>query len=137
MSDRILQKYANRPDESVADATGRGDGEGVVDFGSFGWLNGLHEKAIMLELRKKNGNILAVGYGWLQQVEFDPSEGITLYMADRKILIRGQNLNAEVCPRVRLFREIAWHRVSWIQEADRLLTMQASPGATWAEEIEW
>lgn len=70
----------------------------------------------MLELRKRGGNIIAVGYGWLERVEFDPSVGITLLVPGQKILIRGQNLNAEIRPNVRLFEGITRHRVAWVRE---------------------
>ena len=91
----------------------------------------------MLELRKKNGNVLAIGYGWLERVEFDPSEGITLHLVGQKIRIKGRNLNGAVRPDVRLFQGIARHKVAWIQEADGPTAMQAGKAATVIENIEW
>ena len=91
----------------------------------------------MLELRKKNGNVLAMGYAMLDLIEFDPSEGVTLHSAGRKIRITGRNLNSEVRPRVRLFRGITRHKVAWIQEADEPAAMQAGKGATVVEAIVW
>lgn len=46
---------------------------------------------------------MAVGYGWLERAEFDPSEGITLLIVSQKVRIKGRNLNSEVHPSVRLF----------------------------------
>ena len=43
------------------------------DLGAFGWLRGVHERAAMLELRRKDGSIVAFAYHWLERAEFDPS----------------------------------------------------------------
>ena len=91
----------------------------------------------MLELRKKDGNILAVGYAWLDKAEFNPSLGITLSLGGQKITIRGRNLNAESRPNVRLFQGICRHRVPWIQEADEPTIMEAQNQGILVEEIEW
>ena len=61
-------------------------------------MRGVRDRAIMLELRRKNGNVLAIGYGWLERAEFDPSEGITLHLVGQKIRIKGRNLNDEARP---------------------------------------
>ena len=91
----------------------------------------------MLELRKKNGNIVAVGYSWLERVEFDPSEGIMLHVVGQKIRIRGRNLNGEIRQNVRLFQGITRHKVPWIQEADEPAKLQAGRSATVIEKIEF
>lgn len=91
----------------------------------------------MLELRRKDGSIVAVGYGWLERIAFDPSEGVTLTAAGQKIRIRGRNLNAEVRPSVRLFEGIARHRVPWVREADRTASLQAGDRATVIDSIDW
>lgn len=117
MTDSILQKYGTRRVEDL-DANPSADTEVLDDFGAFGWLRGIRDRAVMLELRQKTGNILAIGYAWLERIEFNPSEGITLYTAGRTIRIQGRNLNAETRPHVRLFQGLTRHRVPWIQEAD-------------------
>lgn len=100
-----------------------------------GW--GVRDRAVMLELRRKDGNILAVGYAWLDKAEFDPSVGIVLSLGGQKITIRGRNLNAEIRPEVRLFQGICRHRVPWIQEADEASFMEARGAGTLVEDIEW
>lgn len=136
MTDKtILQKYTPRiGDPPAGDAI---DVDAVDDLGSFGWLRGIRDRAVMLELRKKDGNVLAVGYGWLERVEFNPSDGITLSMVGQKIRIQGRNLNAEVRPLVRLFEGITRHRVPWIQEADEPTAMEADAAAMLIEKIDW
>jgi hypothetical protein len=136
MNDRILTKFTTRAD-SRTEPVLPNDVEATDDLGAFGWLRGVRERALMLELRKKNGNILAVGYSWLEKAEFDPSEGITLFISGQKITIKGRNLNAECGPRVRLFQGLTRHRVPWIQEADEPKRLQASKAATVVDGIEW
>jgi hypothetical protein len=137
MSDRILQKYTGKSADKMIDAAATEESEITDDLGAFGWLPGVRDGAVMLELRKKNGNVLAVGYAMLDPIEFDPSEGVTLHSAGRKIRITGRNLNSEVRPGVRLFRGITRHKVAWIQEADEPAAMQAGKGATVVEAIVW
>lgn len=134
MTDRsILQRYSGKnedtPHGSEPDAT--------EDCGCFGWLRGIRDRAMMLELRKKDGNILAVGYGYLDHVEFNPSDGITLSVAGRKIQVKGRNLNSEVRSTVRLFEGIARHRVSWVQEAGEPESMESPEDSTVVEQIKW
>jgi hypothetical protein len=136
VSDRILQKYTGKGTDRIVDAAATEESETTDDLGAFGWLRG-RDRAVMLELRKKNGNVLAVGYGWLERVELDPSEGITLHLVGQKILIKGRNLNAAVRPDIRLFQGITRHKVPFIQEADGPTALQAGKSATVIERIEW
>ncbi len=91
----------------------------------------------MLELRRKEGSILAVGYGWIEKMAFDPSEGITLHLAGQKVQIKGRNLNAEAMPKVKLFEAIARHRVPWIQEVITQVSMTAPRGLPVIDSIDW
>jgi hypothetical protein len=136
MSDSLLRKYTERQSEDRSDHTEL-EAEILDDLGVFGWLRGTRDKAIMLELRKKDGNVLAVGYAWLERAEFDPSLGITLHVVGKTIRIKGRNLNSELRPNVRLFQGITRHRVPWIQEADGPTTMESQGKGTLVEKIEW
>lgn len=110
MSDSLLNKYTRpqtEPDDPQLE---------TEDLGSFGWLRGMRERATMLELRKKDGNITAIGYAWIEKIEFDPSEGITIHALGQKVQIQGRNLNAEVRPGISLFQGLTRHRVPWILE---------------------
>lgn len=108
-----------------------------ADCRAFGWLRGVRDFARMLELRRRDGNIVAVDYARLERAEFNPSEGITLTVGGQTIRIRGRNLNAEVRPSVRLFEGITRHRVPWIREADRSAGLQAGERETVVDAIEW
>lgn len=113
----ILQRYARSRMDDSDPMTLRGEPDATDDCGAFGWLRGVRDRALMLELRKRNGNVLALGYSWLERVEFDPSDGIMLSFVGQRILIKGQNLNTEIRTNVRLFQGIINHRVPWIGES--------------------
>ena len=133
MNDSVLQRFASKANENAEPL----EAEQIDDLGAFGWLRGTRDRAVMLELRKKDGNILAVGYAWLDKAEFDPSQGITLHLGGHKITIRGRHLTQEVRPNVRLFQGICRHRVPWIQEADEPAVMEARNQGVLVEEIGW
>jgi hypothetical protein len=131
----ILDKYAARSGAG-ADERDQEEADVTDDLVAFGWLRGIRDRALSLELRKKTGNIVAIGYGYIEKLEFDPSEGITLHALDQKIRIKGRNLNAEVRPSMRLFEGICRHKIPFIREADEPMEMRADGNATIVESIE-
>src|ERR1700685_1700102 len=132
MFDKAVDPFApSRKDNGAVSM----DGDGVEDLIAFGWLRGVQERAIMLEIRHKDGRITAKGYSWLQSAEFDPSTGITLNFSGETVTIKGRNLGAEVRPNIRLFAGILRHRVPWIQEADGAAVIQAAKNAVVIEEV--
>jgi hypothetical protein len=137
MTDKFLHHRPGRLSDDRFDVVPSGDSGAVEDFHSFGWLRGIRERSTMLELRKKSGDVLAIGYNWIERVEFNPTEGITLHVHGEKIRIKGRNLNAEIRPEVRLFQGITRHRVAWVQETDRLNSMNKRDGVAFVEEICW
>jgi hypothetical protein len=134
-SNGILEKYAGRNGEGVAERD-QEEAEVTEDLVSFGWLRGIRDRALSLELRMKTGNIVAIGYSYIEKLEFDPSEGITLHALGQKIRIKGRNLNAEIRQSFRLFEGICRHRVPWVKEADEPAEMRADSNATVVEQIE-
>ena len=133
MIDDVLARHAakratNEPAVGV-------EGDATDDLGAFGWLRGVQDRAIMLEIRHKDGSITARGYSWLQGADFDPSTGITLNFSGERFSITGRNLNAEARQNIRLFAGILRHRVPWIQEADRPTVMAAGKDAVVIEAI--
>jgi hypothetical protein len=138
MSDSdAFTRFADRVSEPRPALEQRLEGEPWDDLGAFGWLRGTRERALMLELRRKNGHVLAVGYAWLEKAEFEPSDGIALHFVGQKVRLRGRNLNVELRPHVRLFDGIARHRVPWIREAGQGERLRATEGACVVEAIEW
>lgn len=156
MSDRTLDRIlGRRPVDELAHV---GDDDGIDDLGCFGWLRGVRERALMLELRKRTGHIKAFGYAWLECAEFDPSDGITLYFPGHVVRIRGTNLNgagggvgvregggaggAASEPQTSIFRGIQSHRVPWLCELPSDLSvasppLSSGPPAAAVRAIEW
>ena len=138
MTDDILKKYMGRNGGPPKDTETEADQDAAQDIdGVFGWVRGVRDRAISLELRKKDGRILAISYGWIERFEFEPSEGITLHFSGRKLTIKGRNLNAETRPLIRLFSGLCRHRVPWIVEADLPAQLKAGPAATVIDQIVW
>ncbi|MGD9689522.1 MAG: hypothetical protein AB7K52_07055 [Phycisphaerales bacterium] len=139
MSDRTLDRYTGRLRESAdkpwyaADLT---DWE-AVDEHCFGWLRGINTKAVCLELRLKDGSIVAIPYAYIERLEFDPSTGITLIASGRTIRITGRNLNSDCGRGMRLFEGIARARVPWIKEDSRCMSGQDNAHAIVIDGIEW
>lgn len=132
MSDSILEKYRLhvRPEpESVS------TDEGLDDLGTFGFLRGSRDRALMLEFRFSDGSIVALGYSWLEQVAFNPSEGITLQFGRRTVKITGQNLDRAFLRNLQLVNGILRHRIPWLRESDHAEIMEASPEAVLIENI--
>ncbi len=133
MSDsKMLDRYMTAEQRPGAHET-----DGTDDLLAFGWLRGIRDRSLMLELRKKDGSIRAVGYAWLEQAEFDPSGVITLTVGGQKIRLKGRNLNLEVRPTVRLFEGLTRHRVPWVREGNRAAVLAATGDVAFIEAIEW
>lgn len=128
----LLRKYVARTD---------GDGEvldvEIEDLLAFGFLRGIRDRCPMLELRKRDGDVLALGYGFIDRILFRPSKGIELTAGRTKVAIEGRNLNAEVRPQLRLFESLVRHRVPWIREASQAELMEAREDACLVEAVRW
>lgn len=136
MSDNLLDRFAKKPSvQNHAPDTGSGDE--AEDLGCFGWLRGVRDRSIMLELRQKDGHVLAVAYSWIDRVEFEPEKGITVYLPGRRIRITGSRLNTEARTSVRLFDGIIRHRVPWIREAARTELLREQDSGVLVERIQW
>ncbi|MCC7390169.1 MAG: hypothetical protein IT431_15530 [Phycisphaerales bacterium] len=135
MQDSLVERYARRnppldppaPEPEVTEA----------DMGCFGWLRGVRERALMLELRKKDGHILALGYAWIERIEYQPERGITLHSPGRRVLLQGSGLNREVRPLVSLFGGLLRHRVPWVREDDRAGLLMSGETVVAVERIDW
>jgi len=137
MNDSLVDRLVSRELATGPSGHDRDDETDIADLGTFGFLRGSRERATMLELRRKDGNILAIAYGYIDKAEFNPSEGITLHLAGHKIRIKGRNLNVEAMPKVKLFEAITRHRVPWIQEASEPDRMTIRDGTPIIDVIEW
>lgn len=134
MHDSLVDRYARR---NPAEAPTPEPEAAEADMGCFGWLRGVKERALMLELRKKDGHILALGYAWIERIEYDPAQGITLYSPGKRVVMNGSGLNREVRPLVSLFGGLLRHRVPWVREADRAGLIGDAAHAAAIELITW
>ncbi len=133
MRDSVIDRYAGR----VADPTKRPVEEldSFDNLGVFSILRGVRDRALMLELRMRDGSSHAFGYAYLAQASFDPSAGITLHFGGSTVHIIGTNLGVEVRPNVRLFQSLLRHRVPWIRETERGESFLASAKSMTIDEI--
>lgn len=131
-SESVLEKYTGKA--GVGEGTSP-EQDSTEDYGVFGWVRGVRDRSIMLELRLKDGSVTSFCYAWLKKATFNPSEGITLDFSGESVKITGRNLDAELGPRIRLFNGILRHRVTWIQQADGAEEISAGPSTVVIEEI--
>ncbi len=133
--DELLSTFATKVDTSRT-KPGEAQPEGIENCGAFQWLRG-HDRALMLALQFRNGNIIALGYAWLEEVRFMPSDGITLiFNGQKQVTITGRNLNAEVRPHIRLIDGLVRHKIAAIQECERLAYLTHEDQSTLIERID-
>lgn len=134
----VLSQFTSRvaPSHSRGEPKPELDSDRDENLGAFGWLRGARDRALMLELRRRDGSAVAFGYSWLERIDFDAASGMTLTFGRQVVRIQGRNLNAESRPNVRLLDGLCRHRVPWIQEADEPTSLRADPIATVIERIE-
>src|SRR5579872_4366813 len=89
MKDDVLDRYlTRRPETEAAPAV---ETDPADDLGAFGWLRGIRDRAVMLEMRHKDGSVTALAFHLLDRADFNPSEGITLNFAGTKVKITSRN----------------------------------------------
>lgn len=106
---------------------------------AFGFLRGIRERSLSLELRFADGNSLAFPYSWLGPVKYNPSAGLLLkFVGDLVylVLVEGSNLNALVNDTVSLYdRGLQRHRVTWVREMARAERERAGEGEVVIDRI--
>jgi hypothetical protein len=125
---RFTDRFAPPPPQAAED-------DPQDEVGAFGFLRGVRDRALMLELRFKDGGAVAVTYALLDRVTYDASDGIRLYFPRWQVRIVGRSLNESHAGRMRLFDAIQRHRATFIQEASRADLMEARPGVPVVETI--
>lgn len=109
----FASRFASEPPSVVIEP------EAEENLTAFGYLRGVKERALMLEMRLKDGSSVAYSYALLDRASFDPSDGIRLHFPRTEIVIRGRGLNQPAGPGAKLFDLLLRQRVTWIQEASR------------------
>lgn len=127
--EKLLQKYqSNQSDDA-------NDHDVVEDQGAYGIFRAPRERALMLELRKKDSTVLAIPYALIEQITFSPADGITLYTCGHEIRITGRNLNSATGPKIGLLNGLCRHRIAWIQEYSRAAAAEPNTTATQIDAI--
>ncbi|HEV8062397.1 MAG TPA: hypothetical protein VGP68_21135 [Gemmataceae bacterium] len=91
---------------------------------AFGYLRGLHDRALAIEFRLSNGNREWFTYQLLSSWRFNPSVGLLLkFTSDvtTLVLIHGSNLDLMLPGKAINFtdRGLQRHRITYIREMDR------------------
>ncbi len=106
---------------------------------AFGFLRGIRDRSLCLELRFLNGDRQLFPYSWLGPVKYNPSVGILLkFVGDLiyLVLIQGSNLNSMVKNGMTLFdRGLHRQRVIWIREMSEREVQRADEGETLIDHI--
>lgn len=88
--------------------------------GSFGYLRGVRDRALNLELRLESGDSISLPYSWLGPTRFDPSGRIVLLFQGGDLYLvqlGGRNLNRLPEEGISLYELLLRHRVTWVRES--------------------
>jgi hypothetical protein len=131
--EQLLQRHQS------AQPTDTGDPEAVDDQGTYGVVRAARERAIMVELRKRDGTVVAVPYALVEQVRYSPDTGITIHACGREFRIAGRHLNpaGPSSPKLGLFNGLCRHRVAWIAEAAHGVPSVADVQTASVDTIQW
>jgi hypothetical protein len=130
------------PDVHNREPTGGEAGEEEPDEEScsaFGFLRGVRDRALALELRFADGNSEGFAYSCLVSWRFNPSVGLMLkFTGDvvTLVLIRGSNLDKLVNDSVDLPHGIQRHRIMWVREMDKAEAHQVGRTGPTIDKIE-
>lgn len=120
-------------------AVAAGAGSEEDECSAFGYLRGLHDRALSLEFRFANGDRQAFPYSWMGPLKYNPSAGLLLkFVGDLVyvVLIEGSNLNVLVNGAISLYdRGILRHRVTWVREMTRQQLERAGEGEVSVERV--
>lgn len=97
-------------------------------YRAFALVRGMRQHALMLELRLRTGDSVALAYPWLREVRFDRSGELLLMFDPQLVTIRGRRLEA-------LHAGVLMHRARWVWEADRAAAELVPEGEPLVEEV--
>lgn len=133
-------RSARHTNRDVKSGPNEGDAATEDYCPAFGYLRGIRERALSLELRFRDGNRDWFPYSWLGPVRFNPSVGLLLkFSGDTMILvlIRGSNLDILVNQSINLTdRGIGRHRILWLREMEEEEIRQAGNAQPTIDNIE-
>lgn len=108
----IVERYTGRPTSPPSvPAGGNGDEptEGDDSYQPAAPVSANRPPELMLELRLKKGDALALSYALLISAAFNPSQGIALEYTTHHVVVAGRNLRG-------VYRALVAHRLAYLQE---------------------
>lgn len=107
----IVERYTGRPTPPPAPSDGGGDEplEGADTYQPAAPVSANRPPELMLELRFKQGDALALSYALLISAAFNPSQGISLEYTTHRVVVAGRNLRG-------VYRALVAHRLAYLQE---------------------
>lgn len=75
----------------------------------FGFDPQANGRALMFELRTRDGKRSALPYSYLTRADFDPEKGIEIYVSNVVILVKGRDLGD-------LYSYLLQNRLTWMRE---------------------
>lgn len=84
---KLIERYSGRPSTSVEQG-----GEDIAEYQPAGPVSGNRQPEIMLELRFKAGDAMALSYALLSSAKWNRSDGIVLEFTTHRVQLSGRNL---------------------------------------------
>jgi hypothetical protein len=138
-SQKLLSKLTAHAGQPRPEAEPKRPEDDEQHCNAFGYLRGVRERALLLELRFRDGNAEAFTYSWLGRVSYVASAGLLLrFNGDRLywVLVEGANLNKALEGGVSLYQKgLLRHRVTWVREMSAEELSRAGPGDVTVEHI--
>jgi hypothetical protein len=137
----LAQRYPHLAGRTGVPAADMKEDEGEDCCQAFGFLRGLHERALTVELRFRDGNRHGFAYSCFVEWWYNPSVGLLLkFTGDlvTLVLIGGSNLDATIEGKgINLTeRGIPRHRITWVREKEEDELRRAGEGVPTIDRIE-
>lgn len=75
----------------------------------FGFDRQENGRALMFELRTRDGRRSALPYSYLTRADFDPDKGIEIYVSNVVVLVKGRDLGT-------IYSYLLQNRLTWMRE---------------------
>jgi hypothetical protein len=90
---------------------------------AFGYLRGVRDRALHLELKLEAGDSITLPYAWLGPTRFHPSLGIALLFQGADLFLVklvGRNVNLPRAEGISLYDLLLRHRAVWVRESSAI-----------------
>lgn len=80
-----------------------------VESKYFGFDRQENGRALMFELRTRDGRRSALPYSYLTRADFDPDKGIEIYVSNVVVVVKGRDLGT-------IYSYLLQNRLTWVRE---------------------